>query len=96
MSSIGVKPVPVKLDADLRERISRLARARKHSAHFLMKEAICEYVEREEKRDVFHQEALEAWEEYRETGLHVTGAEVIAWLETWGTEHEKDAPTCHR
>jgi len=46
--------------------------------------------------NTFHQEALQAWEEYKETGLHVTGAEVIEWLKTWGTEHERAAPTCHR
>jgi len=96
MTSTAVKPVAVKLDGEMRDRISRLAKARKRTAHFLMNEAICEYIDREEKRDAFHQEAMKAWEEYKETGLHVTGAEVITWLNTWGTEHETTAPTCHR
>jgi len=96
MSSAIAKPMAVKLESDLRERLSRLAKARKHTSHFLMREAISEYVEREEQRESFHQEAMQAWEEYRETGLHVTGAEVIEWLKTWGTEHEQAAPLCHR
>jgi len=96
MSSAVTKPMAVKLESDLRERLSRLAKARKHTPHFLMREAITEYVEREEQRDLFHQEAMNAWEEYRETGLHVTGREVIEWLNTWGTEHEQAAPLCHR
>jgi len=96
MSSTVAKPVTVKLESDLRDRLARLADARKHAAHFLMREAIQEYVEREEKRESFHQEALQAWEEYKETGLHVTGAEVIEWLNTWGTDHEKAVPTCHK
>jgi len=94
--SAALKPVAVKLESDMRERLSRLAKARKHTSHFLMREAILEYVEREEKREAFHQEAMRSWEEYAETGLHVTGAEVIEWLRTWGTEHESAAPTCHR
>jgi len=96
MSSEDVKALAVKLEGHVRHSLSRLAEARKRKPHFLMREAICEYVEREEKREYFHQEALQAWEEYKETGLHVTGAEVIEWLKTWGTEHERAAPTCHR
>ncbi len=50
---------------------------------------------REEKRETFQQETLKAWEEYQETGLHVTGDDVIAWLKTWSEENEKAAPVCH-
>lgn len=38
---------------------------------------------------------IHSWEEYRRTGEHVTGAEVIAWLETWGETVEQAAPQCH-
>jgi len=51
---------------------------------------------REEKRESFHQDALEAWQEHKETRLHVTGSEVIKWLKTWGAEHESAPPICHR
>jgi len=90
------KPVPVKLDSEIRERIAKLAKSRKNSAHALMREAIYEYVEREEKRDSFYQETLKAWVEYKENGLHLTSEEVIEWLESWGTENEKEMPVCHR
>jgi len=96
MSPVAIKPVALKLEREVRDRLSRLAKAKKHTSDFLMREAICEYIDREEKRESFHQEALQAWEEYKETGLHVTGAEVIEWLKTWGTERESAAPTCHR
>jgi len=96
MSSVAVKPMSVKLESEMHDRISRLAKARKHTAHFLMREAICEYVEREEQREAFHQDAMKSWEEYKETGLHVTAEEVIEWLKTWGTEHEQEVPLCHR
>jgi len=96
LSLAEARPVPVKLDGETRDRIARLAKIRKHSSHALMREAIYEYVEREEKKEAFHQEAMKAWEEYKETGLHITGEEAIKWLNTWGTENEKAAPPCHK
>ena len=62
----------------------------------MMREAISQYVEREEKREAFRQDAIHAWVVSITTGLHVTGDEVIAWLETWGEENEKAAPGCHK
>lgn len=49
-----------------------------------------------EKRQALYDDAYKAWEEYQATGLHLTGEEVVAWLETWGTDEEKAAPECHR
>ena len=55
-----------------------------------------QYVEREEKRVSFRQDAINAWNEYQETGLHVSDDEVIAWLDTWGEEIENAAPVSHK
>lgn len=96
MTATATHPVAIKIDQDTRDRIKRLAEARHRTSHWLMREAISQYVEREEKRDAFRQDAINAWNEYRETGLHVTGDEVIAWLDTWGEENEKAAPACHK
>ncbi len=41
---------------------------------------------REAMRDSFIQEAMESWKTYRETGVHMTGAAIDAWLATWGTD----------
>lgn len=90
------KTVSVKLDKEIRERIQQLANIRDRSTHWIMREAIQQYVEREEKRETFRRDTLNAWKEYQETGLHATGDEVIAWLETWGEENEQAAPVCHK
>jgi hypothetical protein len=45
----------LKLDTATKERVRRLASARRRSPHWLMREAIQEYVEREEKREQFRQ-----------------------------------------
>ncbi|NMM36020.1 MAG: ribbon-helix-helix protein, CopG family [Glaciimonas sp.] len=93
---IAAKTVSVKLDSDTRARVENLAEARHRSAHWIMREAISQYVEREEKREVFRQDTIKAWEEYQETGLHATVAEVDTWLASWGTESELPAPVCHK
>ena len=44
-------PVAVKLDEDVHNRVKILAEARDRSPHWMMREAIAQYVEREEKRE---------------------------------------------
>lgn len=61
-----------------------------------MLEAIQQYVEHEEARESFKQEALTSWAAYKETGLHLTGQEVRSWLNTWGTNDESAVPECHK
>ena len=70
----------LKLDADVKKRVQRLASARRRSPHWLMREAIEEYVAREEKREQFRRDALAAWDHYQSTGLHATAEEADAWL----------------
>jgi len=94
MHAAGV-PVSVKLDPEVRQRMKRLAESRARTPHWLMRDAILQYLEREEARDKFLQEARGAWREYRETGLHATDREVLDWLATWGGDPEAPAPACH-
>lgn len=96
MTTAVVRPVAIKLDSDIKARVKRLADARHRTPHWLMREAISQYVDREEKREAFRQDGLKAWQEYQETGLHATAEEVDAWLASWGTENEQSAPACHK
>jgi predicted transcriptional regulator len=85
----------VKLDDQLKTRVQQLATARRRSAHWIMREAIQQYVDREEARESFRQEAIASWAEYQETGQHLTGDEVRKWLLTWGSDDEAEIPDCH-
>jgi predicted transcriptional regulator len=87
--------VSVKLDDDLHQRVKALAENKQRSAHWVMREAIRGYVEKEEARASFIHDALESWRDYQETGLHLTWEEVDHWMSTWGTEDEQDPPECH-
>jgi predicted transcriptional regulator len=85
----------LKIDAGLKTRVQQLANQRRRSPHWIMLEAIERYVEQEEARERFKQEALASWAAYKETGRHLTGQEMRDWLNTWGTENEKAVPECH-
>jgi predicted transcriptional regulator len=75
-----VSAINLELDAEIESRLLRLAKARRRSADALVREAVEQYVEREERREGLRHDALGAWTEYRATGLHVTGDEADAWL----------------
>jgi predicted transcriptional regulator len=70
----------IKLDPAMKERVQRLAHARRRSAHWVMKEAIEAFVEREEKQEQLRDELMARWHEYEETGLHVGDEEARSWL----------------
>ncbi len=86
----------LKIDDTLKGRVQQLAGQHRRSSHWIMLEAIRQYVEREEARESFKQEALASWAAYQETGRHLTGQEVGTWLNTWGAEDEKAVPECHK
>ena len=60
-----------------------------------MREAIAQYVEREEKREAFRRDAIEAWEEYQRTGMHLTFEEADAWLAKLEAGEDAELPNCH-
>ena len=86
----------LKIDDELKSRIQHLAEARRRSAHWIMLEAIQQYVQREEAKESFNQEAIASWSAYQETGRHLTGQEIRTWLNTWGTDEEMAVPECHK
>jgi len=85
----------LKLHPQLKERVQRLAAARRRSPHWLMREAVEQYVSREEKREQLRQDALAAWNHYQTTGLHVTAEEADAWLGKLEAGEDAEAPECH-
>ena len=61
----------------------------------IMRDVTQQYVEREEARESFRQEALASWTEYHQSRQHLTGAETREWLRSWGDEDGGDAPAGH-
>lgn len=85
----------LKLDEAMKSRVKHIAETRDRSAHWVMREAIREYVEREEKREEFRQAGLQAWAEYQRTGLHLTGEEADAWFAKLEAGEDAEIPPCH-
>ncbi|WP_426174712.1 CopG family ribbon-helix-helix protein [Massilia sp. TWR1-2-2] len=88
--------IAVEIEQETQDRLKRLADARQRTPDGMMKEAIHQYLDREEKRETFRQDTLNAWKDYQETGLHVDAEEVTEWLATWGEENELPPPLCHK
>jgi predicted transcriptional regulator len=95
MTATAIRPVAIKLDEDTKARVKRLADVRHRSAHWLMREAITQYVAREERRETLRQDTLKAWEQYRSNGLHVTADEADAWLAQLEQGQDIEPPECH-
>ena len=88
--------VTIKLDEADRDRISNLASAKKRTPHYLMKEAILEYVRKEEARQRFIKAAEASFEHYKETGLHITLDEFSTWADDVQNNPTAPVPACHR
>lgn len=95
MTASVARPMSVKLDAETRSRIEHLAASRRRSTHWMMREAIGQYIEREEKGESFRQDAIQAWDEYQATGLHVTLQEADVWLAKLEAGQDVEPPPCH-
>jgi predicted transcriptional regulator len=71
----------VKLDADVKARLQKLASEQRRSANWLMGEAIREFVDRAEARARFLRDGIDAWEDYQRTGKYVSEERAEAWLD---------------
>jgi predicted transcriptional regulator len=87
--------VTVKLDPADRDRIAALATMKKRTPHYLMKEAILDYVKKEEARQNFIQAAEASFEHYKETGLHISLDEFSAWVDDVQQNPDASIPACH-
>ena len=87
-----IKSTTIKLDEELHTRVRELAEGKRRTSHWLMQEAITQYVNREEARARLYEDARRSWEHYQETGRYVKGDVALAWLDSWGTAEEKPTP----
>ncbi|MBF0530468.1 MAG: ribbon-helix-helix protein, CopG family [Deltaproteobacteria bacterium] len=82
----------VKLDEETYARLKALGEARKRTPHWLMKEAIRQFLDREEEAEHIRRDTLERWARYETTGETISHDVVDAWLETWGMDQEGQCP----
>lgn len=89
-----IKPMAIKLPQQERDRLQQLGTVKKRSAHWLAKEAISQFLDREEAAERFKLESVTRWEEYCHTGKSAPHDVVMQWLDSWGTDNELAVPKC--
>lgn len=89
------RPVAIKLDQDMLDRLKRLAVAKQRSTHRMLREAVSQYLMREEALEAFRAAGLQAWQQYQVTGLHVTHDEADTWLVRLQEGEEAAVPQGH-
>ena len=85
--------VSVKLLGGTKDRLQKLGKLKQRSPHWLMKDAIEQYLSEEEQQEKLKRKTVNRWKE-AEQGQVVPNVEVIAWLETWGSAVEQERPAC--
>jgi predicted transcriptional regulator len=91
-----VTPLSIKLDSDKKDQLAWIAEKKERSVHFLLLQAVSEYIENEKKRLEFYEDGRKALEHYKASGLHTTHEEMIAWANSLGTANELPQPKCHK
>jgi predicted transcriptional regulator len=85
----------VELDPEVKARLERLAESRQRPTTGLLREAIEQYVDREEWREQLDRDTLAALAEYEETGLHVTHEEMKEWFARLDAGEDIEPPEPH-
>lgn len=83
----------VKMDDVIYDRLKALGESRQRTPHWLMKEAIKQFIEREEDVENRRKDTLARIARFEETGESIPFETVDAWLATWGNEGETKCPT---
>lgn len=78
--------VAIRLDDDIKARLETLAEVHDRSPHYLMKEAIEEYVDEKEAENSIYNALLERWREYELTGETIAGDSVKTWIDALPNE----------
>jgi predicted transcriptional regulator len=76
MTTLGVK-----VDEALKDRLKAMAEQKDRSTHWIIKQAIQEYLTREEAIERDRREDRERWERYAVAGGAIDNATAIAWMD---------------
>ena len=81
----------VRMPDDLLQRLDSMATRLRRSKGWIINDAVREYLEREERQQRRDEETREALAEL-DAAQVVDGDEVLAWIDSWGSENEREPP----
>lgn len=71
----------IKLEDDVRNRLKALGQKRDRTPHWIMKTAISDYLQREERYEAEKAEDMARYERYQLTGMSIPQEDAEDWLE---------------
>lgn len=83
----------IKLNQTTRSRLQVLGELKDRSSHWLMKRAIAEYLDREERYEREKQEDVRRWQRYRESGSFIDHGDMRDHLSTLAATARDKADT---
>ena len=86
----------LKLDEETRQRLQALGQLRDRSPHWLMKKAVLEYLEREERYEQEKSEDLARWERYRLEGAALPQTAMRDWLDGFARGEAPPPPVARK
>ena len=81
----------IRLSKENEEPLENLSQKLDRSKNYLINQAIKEYIARQSMDDARWEDTLKALSSIKE-GKTIDEAEVVSWLQSWGTDKEKPAP----
>lgn len=66
------------------------------SVHSIVLDAVDSHIERLKSKQAYERRAMQAYQDYQETGLHITLNEFMDWVDSLETNQSKDIPQCHK
>ena len=81
----------IRLPADQEETLEQLAQQLQRSKSWIINQALTDYVAKQKLEQTRWNQTLEAMESAAQ-GKVKEADEVHTWLESWGTDHEQEAP----
>lgn len=81
----------IRLPADQEETLEQLAQQLQRSKSWIINQALTDYVAKQKLEQTRWNQTLEAMESAAQ-GKVMEAGEVHTWLESWGTDHEQEAP----
>ncbi len=81
----------VRMPDDLMQQLDATAVRLRRSKGWIINDAVREYLEREDVRRRRYEETQEALNDL-DAGRLVDGDEVLAWLDSWGSDNESEPP----
>jgi predicted transcriptional regulator len=74
----------VKLDDDTYTRLKEIGKNSRRSPHWLMKEAIKQFIDREDEAENIRKDTVARLQNFEANGAAIKFSEIEAWLSTWG------------